>query len=481
MAYKWLAFAVVSVGTFLVTMDMSGLVVALPTLGSIFAEPPETVLWVILAYTLTFTSFMLTAGRIADVVGRKQVFTLGFVIFTLGLVLNSMAQGLWQLVAFRVVQAVGGAMLASNTNAILTTAFPEHERGKALGLAESVVGAGLMLGPVIAGTLLDLLDWRAIFYVRVPVGILGVALAWSILREPARSGQRPRFDPWGALTLSIGLLCLMAAINQGHRIGWTSPAILGLAAAALVLLALFLIVETKVPEPAVDLRLFKNRTFSVYNAILVTFFIPSSSMPFLLPFYLIQGLGAPSAVAGLFLTVIPLLMFILSPGTGTLSDRIGPWVMTTSGLAFQVAGYFLVSRIGEGFSVLQTLLGLGVLGIGAGLFLTPVYSAVMGATPPDRMGLSSALIATLRGIGTTTGQAVAATSLAMRREFHESALPAGLDNLQRVRQGLALGFRDTILILATVAVLGFLIALTLARPRGGQQPTQKELAEARSD
>ncbi|HLC30485.1 MAG TPA: MFS transporter, partial [Dehalococcoidia bacterium] len=306
-------------------------------------------------------------------------------------------------------------------------------------------------------------------------------LAWFILREPAQSGQRPRFDPWGALTLSSGLLCLMAAINQGHRIGWTSPAILGLAAAALVLLGLFLIVETKVPEPAVDLRLFKNRTFSVYNAILVTFFIPSSSMPFLLPFYLIQSLGAPSAVAGLFLTVIPLLMFILSPGTGTLSDRIGPWVMTTSGLAFQVAGYFLVSRIGEGFSVLQTLLGLGVLGIGAGLFLTPVYSAVMGATPPDRMGLSSALIATLRGIGTTTGQAVAATSLAMRREFHESALPAGLDNLQRVRQGLALGFRDTILILATVAVLGFLIALTLARPRGGQQPTQKELAEARSD
>ena len=481
MAYKWLAFVVVSVGVFIVTMDMSGLVVALPTLGSLFAEPPETVLWVILAYTLTFTSFMLTAGRIADVVGRKRVFTLGFLIFTVGLVLNSIAQGLWQLVAFRVIQAIGGAMLASNTNAIIATAFPENERGKALGLAESVVGAGLMLGPVIAGTLLDWLDWRAIFYVRIPVGILGMALAWFVLRETVPSGQRPRFDPGGAVTLSGGLLCLMAAINQGHRIGWTAPVILGLAAAGFVLLTLFLIVETRVPEPAVDLRLFKNRTFSVYNALLVTFFIPSAAIPFLLPFYLIQGLGAPAAVAGLFLTVIPLLMFILSPGIGTLSDRIGPWVMTTSGLAFQVAGYFLVSRIGEGFSVLPALLGLGVLGIGAGLFLTPVYSAVMGATPPDRMGLSSALIATLRGIGTTTGQAAAATSLAMRREFHESVLPEGLDNLQRVQQGLALGFRDTILILATVAVVGFLIALTLARPRGGQQSARKELAAARSD
>lgn len=455
---------VVSVGTFMGTMDVSSLIVALPTFGKLFSAPPELVIWLILAYSLTFTGFMLTAGRIADVVGRKRVYTAGFVVFTLGLALSSMAEGLWSLVACRVFQAIGGAMLVSNSNAIIASAFPDQERGKALGLLESVVGAGLMTGPVIGGFLLDLVDWRAIFYARVPIGVLGFVLAWTVLQEPARRGPAPRFDFGGALTLFGGLVCLMLAINQGHRIGWGSPVILTLFGGAALFLVLFFVIEARVPEPVIDLGLFRNRTYAAYNSVLVTYFTPSSCIPFLLPFYAVQGLGYTSSGAGLFLTVIPILMFALSPFTGTLSDRVGSWSMTSSGLALQVAGFFLIGRLGGDASALQIVVALGISGLGAGLFLTPTYSAVMGATPPERLGTSSALIATLRSIGMSVGQASAATIFAVRSEFHETVLAGGRDRAERLRQGLILGFQDTVFALAMIAVAGLVIAFVFARP-----------------
>ncbi|MBI3977767.1 MAG: MFS transporter [Chloroflexi bacterium] len=465
MAYKWWAFAVVSVGMFLGAMESSGIVVALPEFGRLFAAGPETVLWVVLAYTLTLTGFLLTAGRIADVVGRKRVYMAGFLVFTLALALSTLAQELWQLVACRVLQGLGGAMLISNGNAIITAAFPDDERGKALGLAESVVGAGLMLGPIAAGFLLDLLDWRAIFYARIPIGLVGLVLAWAVLRETARPLGRVRFDVGGALTLFGGLVCLMIAINQGHRLGWGSPALLALGAAAIALLALFLAIEARTPDPVIDLRLFRNRAFSAFSAVLLAYFIPYPAIPLVLPYYLVQGLAYTASAVGLFLAVIPILMFLLSPTVGTLSDRHGPWPLTTVGLALQAGGLFLISRLGADASGIQVVVALGVMGLGAGLFLTPTYSAVMGGVPPERIGTASALIATLRSIGMSTGQAMATAIFAVRRDFHELALAGSLDGVERGRQSLILGFQDAVLALGSIAVVGVAIAILFARPK----------------
>lgn len=463
MSEKWAAFLVVSTGTILSTMDASGLNVALPALGRIFRASPETVLWVVLAHGLSYTGFTLIAGRMADLAGRKRVYTAGLLIFTLGLALCSTAQAFWQLVAYRVLQGVGGAMLVSNSNAIITGTFPNGERGKALGLLESVVGVGLMSGPVVAGVLLDVLDWRAIFYVRIPLALIGIVLAWSVLRETVRTGARPRFDVWGASLLLAGLICLMLAINQGPRAGWQSSWILGLTGAAVGSLALFLLVQARAREPVVDLALFRNRTFSAYTAGLLTFFIPLGAVLFLLPFDLMHGLGFTASRAGLFLTVVPLLMFILSPATGILSDWIGSRRVTTAGLTCTLGGLILLSRLGTSASAFQAVMGLGVLGVGAGLFLTPSYSAVLRATPPDRLGTASALIATLRNVGLSLGQASAATLFAMRQAAHEASLPSSLESLERTRVGLMLGFQDTMLVLAAVAAAGLIIVLAFGR------------------
>lgn len=463
MTAKWSAFLVVSIGTLLGTIDHSGINVALPTFARIFEALPETVLWVMLAHGLVYTGFTLTAGRLADMFGRRRVYTLGLVVLTVGLTLSSLAQGLWQLVAYRAIQGFGAALLVSNSSAIVAAAFPGEERGKGLGLLEAVVGVGLMTGPVVAGVLLDWLDWRAIFYVRIPVALGAIVLAVRLLMEPGGAGGQRRFDLPGAATLFAGLTCLIVAINQGPRAGWGSPWIVVLLAASAVFLALFVAVEARGSEPVMDLGLFKRRAFSTYMAVLLAYFVPIGAVLFLLPFHLTHGLGYTASAVGLFLTVWPLLLLLVSPVSGTLSDRIGSRTMVTVGITAALAGLLLLSRLPTDGSAILIVTAMAMLGVAAGLLLTPSYSAIMGATPAGRLGTAAALIATVRNVGLALGQASAATVYAVRRAAHEVSLPAGLESLDRGRLALTLGFQDAVLAAAAVALVGVLIILAFGR------------------
>jgi len=325
-----------------------------------------------------------------------------------------------------------------------------------------VVGVGLMTGPVVAGVLLDWLDWRAIFYVRIPVALGAIVLAVRLLTEQGGGGRR-RFDLPGAATLFAGLTCLIVAINQGPRAGWASPWIVVLLAAAAVFLALFVAVEARGSEPVMDLGLFKRRAFSTYMAVLLAYFVPIGAVLFLLPFHLTHGLGYTASAVGLFLTVWPLLLLLFSPVSGTLSDRVGPRPMATAGITAALAGLLLLSRLTTDGSAILTVTAMAMLGVAAGLLLTPSYSAIMGATPADRLGTAAALIATVRNVGLALGQASAATVYAVRRVAHEASLPAGLEGLDRERLALSLGFQDAVLAAAAVALVGVLIILLFGR------------------
>lgn len=423
-------------------IDFGGLFVALPAMTRLFDKPPETVLWVVLIYTLVFAGSMLTAGRIGDTMGRERVYIIGLIVFTLGLALNSTANGLWQLVSYRIIQGIGGAMLVSNSNAIVVSVFPEKDIGKALGFLESIVGIGLMVGPVIGGLLLTSLGWESIFYIRIPLGLFAIGLAWFVFKSSGMVSKNERIDIAGALTLFIGLASLIVIINQGHKAGWLSPIILILSSVSIVSICLFFIVELKVENPIVDLKLFRIPSFASYNSVLLAYFMPFGAIAFLMPFYLVDGLNYTELAAGLFLTVVPILMFVLSPATGIISDRLGSWSMTFAGMAFQLAGYLWMSKLGDDVSVYTIISVLIILGIGAGLFLTPTYRAVMGSTPSDRLGTASALIATNRTVGMTAGQAITATVFALRRDFHQS---------------LTLGFQDSVLVLVAITLVGFIV------------------------
>ncbi len=311
--YKWIAMSVVAVGTFMNTLDAGAIRIALPHLGHVFQVGPDTVVWVWLIWLLMGTGLMLTMGRVGDAFGRKRLYIFGLVIFSLGLGLCSLAQGLIQLVMFRLIQAVGAAMTISTGNAIVTASFPPEERGKALGIIGAVVGAGLLSGPVLGGFLLDLLGWRSIFYFRLPFGIIGAAMAWVLLKEQPSPKRGEKFDLLGAATLFFMLACLLLAVNRVQSLGWNSPLVVGLGVTGVLLLFFFLIVEMKAAQPVLDLRLFQRRLFSAASASHVFLYMSTAAVNFLMPFYLIEGLGFSASKSGLLLVTIPAIILVMSP------------------------------------------------------------------------------------------------------------------------------------------------------------------------
>lgn len=407
--YKWIALIIASIGSFVTALDASIIPIALPKLGEVFHAGPATVLWVFLIYLLIGTGLMLTIGRAGDILGRKRVYTTGFILFTLGLGLCALAQNITQLILFRLIESVGAAMIVALGIAIVTASFPPRERGKALGILGAVVGAGLMSGPILGGFLIDTLGWPSIFYVRLPIAVVGLALAWTMLREQPATNPSSRFDFWGSATLFGFLGCLLLAINQGQMRGWTSFFVLALGTTAVALLFLFLAVERRTAQPVVDLGLFRQRLFAAATSSHLLFYMATVAVVFLMPFYLIQSAGYSSSMAGVLLITIPLLTVIVAPLSGRLYDRLGSFLLCFAGLGLTGLGLFLLSGLNSASTTGDVVLRLAVTGLGMGLFVAPNTSAIMGAVAQQRLGTASAMIATVRQIGMATGLAIAGT------------------------------------------------------------------------
>lgn len=265
-AYKWWALLAVAMGTFINILDTTSITIALPTLGEAFGVSPEIVVWVYLVVTLTGAALLLTLGRLGDTIGRKRLFTLGCAIFTIGLGLCGLSQNIGQLLFFRVVQAVGGAMLLAVSAAIVTEAFPGRERGKALGIMTAATQLGLIVGPSWGGFLIDNFGWRAIFLFGLPLGAGATTLSWAVLRDRGASIPGRGFDVRGAVVLGFALISLPLTLTWGPRAGWGSLTVLGLGGVFFIATLLFIAIERVTPHPIVDLSLFKNRLFTAGNA-----------------------------------------------------------------------------------------------------------------------------------------------------------------------------------------------------------------------
>lgn len=462
--YKWLALLVVAIGTYMSTLDSSIVNISFPILSNLFKTDPSTVLWVSLIYMLTLTGLMLTFGRIGDAFGRKRVYTLGFLIFSLGLALCSVSQNIIQLILFRMIQAIGSAMTVASGTAIIAAAFPDRERGKALGIQGAVVGAGLMSGPALGGFLLDLFDWRSIFYLRLPVGIIGSVMAGLVLKEQRVEGHRGTFDYLGALTLFGGLVTLLLGVNRGQALGWSSAPILTLFGVSTVFLGSFIAMERKVGTPVVDLTLFRNRLFTGSAVSLVLSFVASTAVTFLMPFYLMQGVGYSPAYAGLLLTTVPLTRLIFAPLSGWLSDRIGYRFLCSAGLTLICLALILLGRLTIDSSVKEVIVGFAIMGLGSGLFEAPNNSSIMGAAPQERLGTASAMISTARSVGMSTGLALAGAIFASRQLYHAAQLaPASLAPELLQSKALVGGFNDALLVAAIICGIGILTSLIPAK------------------
>ncbi|MBW1941307.1 MAG: MFS transporter [Deltaproteobacteria bacterium] len=469
-AYKWKALATVAMGTIMATMDMSIVNLSFPTLTRVFGADLDTVMWTTLAYILVSVSTILIVGRIGDMVGRKRVYTLGIFVFTLGVVACSLSQSIGQLIFFRSLQAVGAAMTISCGTAIVTEAFPSEELGRGLGLMGVAVSAGFISGPVIGGLLLDWIDWRAIFYMRAPVGLVTVIMAHVLLQEEKRGDSRIRLDLRGAILSSVGLFSLIFGLSQLKRMGTDSPAVWLMVGTGLILLVLFVVLERRAEDPIVDLSLFENRVFCGATGSLFFLFVSAPAFILIMPFYLIEGMEFSPSTAGLFLTVNSAATMLTGPISGWLSDRYGPVWFSSLGAGLTAAGFCFML----GFDLqtpVTTIIGvLLILGMGIGTFQAPNNSTLMGSVDRKRLGSASALIATVRQVGLSLGMALVGTMFTARRAAHQIQFSnQGMEAGQAGRFSIPPAFHDVLLISVILGFLAVLFSLASGKGKGGDE------------
>jgi EmrB/QacA subfamily drug resistance transporter len=476
---KWWVLAAVMVGTFMSPLDSSIVNVALPTLGKVFNVPITSVEWVVVAYLLIISTLLLTFGRLADMIGLKRVYITGFALFTVGSLACALSWSIWSLVGFRVLQALGAAMMFAAGPAIVTAAFPPTERGRALGLLAIAVSAGMTVGPTLGGVIVGAASWRWIFLINVPIGIFALILSWQAI--PGSSPRDQKFDPLGAMLSFVAFFPLLLALSQGAEWGWDNPAVVAMFVVFVVAGAGFLAVERRVVQPMLDLSLFQVRLFSAGLLSATASFVVTAAVLFVMPFYLQTAHGIGVSTAGLLMTPIPLGMVVFGPISGVLSDRIGSRVLSTAGLLVGAVAAYSLTRLSLSSGFPGIAVRLALIGAGIGLFQSPNSSAVLGTVPPFRLGVASGTLATSRNIGQVMGVALAGLVLAVREPVYLRRLTPALGSQLAAKQAFMHAAHDVAWLCVGVCVLGAILSLTRGPAMAQQNAVPIAQSRSRAD
>jgi EmrB/QacA subfamily drug resistance transporter len=426
---RWLVLAVLCVGVFMLLLDGTIVNIAIPSILTAFGTTFSGVEWVMNAYLLVFAVLLITTGRFGDLYGRKLVFIIGLALFSLSSLACGFAPSIGWLIGFRALQGLGGAMMMPTTLSIITNVFPPHERGKAMGFWGGVSGFSLAIGPSLGGILVDAASWRWIFFINVPIGIILLVLALRYVPESTDPSSVKQIDYPGVAVLTGSLFALTFALIEGQKYGWTSGLILGLFAATVVGLAVFVLIQRRQLQPLMQLSLFKDRTYSVTNVVGLILSFAMMGVFFLLPVFLQAVLGYSAIKAGLVMTPLAAAVIISSPASGILSDRIGPKWLMLSGMLVAAIGFFLTRQamvVGASWSSL--VLPFAVSGFGIGMVMPPMTSAVMGSVPAEKAGQASGVISSMRQVGSVLGIAVMGAVLQNRAVLYiQAGVSAKLD------------------------------------------------------
>src|SRR5436309_1915290 len=411
---KWIVLALSAAASFMTTLDGSIVNIGLPSIARTFhAGISGATEWIIIGYLVVIAAVLLTFGRLADMIGRKPIFLTGLIVFILGSALSGLAPSLLLLILARLFQGIGGALIFSVNVAMITSAFPSHERGLALGLNAVVVSLGVAAGPTIGGIITQFLTWRWIFYVNVPICLLVLLAAFYFYHEQRpRREQRERFDPLGAIVLAIGLAALTLGLSFGQEWGWLSLGTLATLGTSVVMLSAGVYVESHVEHPILNLGLLSNRVFAFANISFILCMMALFAPGFLLPFYFEQLRGFSTIQTGLMLTPLPLTLAVVAPLSGSLADRLGSRWLSPIGLALACLGLFLLSQLNVHSPLWDIIWRLSVTGIGQGLFMSPNTRTMMGAAPRTAQGEASGLLATGRVLGQSMSVALVGTVFA---------------------------------------------------------------------
>jgi EmrB/QacA subfamily drug resistance transporter len=385
--YKWWALSCTSLGMLLATVNSGTLVIALPDLEKALGVGLLTLVWVILAFMIASTVLVLTFGRLSDLFGRKRAFVAGFAVFTVASLGAGFASGGTDLIVWRVVQGIGGALLFANASALVTDAFPKEQLGVAMGTNVMVAGIGLVLGPVLGGALVEI-SWHWVFWFNVPFGIAGTLWAATVLQELIRPEVDHRFDWPGTVTFVVGLTGLTYGISRGGIVTWTDTNTVVALVAAAVLLPAFVLVERRHPSPMLDLSLFKDRGFAAATGAAFLNGLSRFALTFVFVLYFQGALGDDPILAGLKLAPLALGMLIASPLAGAYADKHGARSLAALGMVVVAVSLAGMTMLGTGSSYALAAFWLLLNGLGSGMFNSPNTAAMMGTVPAHRRGIA---------------------------------------------------------------------------------------------
>ncbi len=446
---------VISLGSFMSGLDATIVNIALPTIGKAFDVSTVTVSWVLNAYLIILVSLLLVAARLGDIRGYRKVFLGGFVIFTCGSALCGIAPSIDILVLSRMLQAVGGAVIAALGSVMVTSYLASSLRGQALGIVAMFTMLGAALGPVVGGFLTSAFSWRFIFYVNLPVGILAIILGFHVLPRLGAVSPKAQLDTPGVALIFVALGTLIFGLTtlQG-------PAAMTAVAAlvvSIVFWALFYMRERRAPEPLINFKLFSSRAFSLQNINVMLIQLGMAGVMILMPFYLEMVKHIPTDNAGTILLALPIGMILTSPIAGRISDVIGTKKPIIIGFAICSVALFFLSTLSAHSSIGHAEIYLFLLGAGAGFAYAPLNSAVMGISPPESRGSTSGLIKMMTNLGSSLGVALVmlVTTAALGPKLAQVSahtLPAG---------ELAGAFDIAFLFLMCVEVLGIILMLAI--------------------
>jgi EmrB/QacA subfamily drug resistance transporter len=460
MARKWWTLIAVCIATFMLLLDITIVNVALPAIQRSLDASFSDLQWVVDAYALALATCVLTAGSLADLFGRKRVFVIGVVLFTIASAACGAANDPLFLIIARGVQGLGGAMMFATGLALLSQEFHGKERGTAFGAWGATIGAAVAIGPLAGGMLTSWLSWRWIFFVNIPIGIAAIILSAKQLHESS-DPEESRLDPIGLVTLIGGLFCLILALIEGNQQGWSTSWIIGLFVAAGVLLVLFIVSQLGSRTTMVDLTLFKRPAF--VGAQTTAFAISSSmfAMFLYLTLFLQNILGLSPLKTGLVFLPLSVVSFVAAPIAGRLSTRVPIRILLAAGLALNAVAMWSMSRVtpSSGWTVL--LPGFLIAGVGIGLVNAPLASTAVSTVRQERAGMASGINNTFRQLGIATGIAALGAVFASKVDPRAFAPHPGV----LARASFVGGLHDILLIGAVVAACGAVLAASLVRPQ----------------
>jgi EmrB/QacA subfamily drug resistance transporter len=454
---KWWTLAAVAFGLFMIMLDNTIVNVALPSIERSLHMSISSLEWIVTAYALTFAALLITGGKLGDMYGRRKMFVFGLAIFTLASLACGLAPSAGFLIGARAVQGIGAALMNPATLSIITATFPPKERGQAIGIWAGVSALALAIGPLLGGLIVDNINWHWIFYVNVPVGVVGIVVSRFFISESRDTSHEQSIDLPGLVTSGLALLALSYALIEGNKHGWMSAEILGLFAGAAVLLASFVLLEMRQRLPMLDLSLFRIGSFAGANLVAMLVSLGMFGVFFFVSLYVQNVLGYSPTKAGAIFLPMTVLIILVAPIAGKLSDRIGSRWLMGAGMSTLGVSLLLYQRIGlhTGFWSLLPQLLLG--GVGMALTMSPMTSAAMGSVPVDKAGVGSGVLNSFRQVGGSLGIALMGAILL------SYAHPTG--SKQVASQQFVNGLHAALAVSAVITFAGAAVAILLVRTR----------------